>query len=163
MVEQAFYMIREFREEDLQSVIKINLECLPEHYPSYFYIEIHRNYPKAFLVAENERGEIVGYVMCRVERNFASLFFGRGEKKGHVISIAVLPEYRRRGIGRGLMIKAINALKNYYNCDSCYLEVRVSNTAAINLYKKLGFEIVRRIIGYYRDGEDAYLMERKLR
>jgi ribosomal-protein-alanine N-acetyltransferase len=46
--------------------------------------------------------------------------------------------------------------------EECILEVRVSNTAAINLYRKLGFEIVSQIPFYYMDGEHAYLMKAKL-
>ncbi|RLE74023.1 MAG: ribosomal-protein-alanine acetyltransferase, partial [Thermoprotei archaeon] len=42
------------------------------------------------------------------------------------------------------------------------LEVRISNTAAINLYKKLGFNIEKRLKNYYPDGEDCYVMTKKL-
>jgi len=49
-----------------------------------------------------------------------------------------------------------------YKATECYLEVRVSNTPAINLYSKLGFMIVKIMKGYYADGEDAYVMARKL-
>jgi ribosomal-protein-alanine N-acetyltransferase len=38
----------------------------------------------------------------------------------------------------------------------------MSNTPAVNLYKKMGFKILRTIGGYYADGEDAYIMSRKL-
>ncbi|MEM2756620.1 MAG: GNAT family N-acetyltransferase, partial [Candidatus Bathyarchaeia archaeon] len=82
-------------------------------------------------------------------------------KKGHIISIAVLPEYRRKGVGRSLMINSLKGLKEY-GAEECYLEVRVSNTPAINLYRSLNFEIIRVIKGYYLNGEDAYLMSRKL-
>ncbi|MDR0797125.1 MAG: ribosomal-protein-alanine acetyltransferase, partial [Nitrososphaerota archaeon] len=43
-----------------------------------------------------------------------------------------------------------------------FLEVRVTNEPAISLYKKLDFEISRTINGYYSDGEDAYVMTKKL-
>ncbi|MEM0042669.1 MAG: N-acetyltransferase, partial [Thermofilaceae archaeon] len=72
----------------------------------------------------------------------------------------VIPEMRRKGIGTSLMLKAMEALRKYYSVDEYYLEVRVSNTPAINLYKKLGFTPVKVIKGYYLDGEDAYLMAR---
>ncbi|MEM2518912.1 MAG: GNAT family N-acetyltransferase, partial [Nitrososphaerota archaeon] len=78
------------------------------------------------------------------------------------ISIAVLPEYRRAGIATALMEKAMEALKNVYGCSEIFLEVRVSNTPAINLYEKLGFIKIERIKNYYLDGEDAYLMAREL-
>jgi len=44
----------------------------------------------------------------------------------------------------------------------CYLEVRVTNEPGVTLYKKLGFEVSRKINGYYSDGEDAYVMTKKL-
>jgi ribosomal-protein-alanine N-acetyltransferase len=49
-----------------------------------------------------------------------------------------------------------------YKAKDCYLEVRVSNFQAINMYKKLGFETARTVRGYYADGEDAAIMTRKL-
>jgi ribosomal-protein-alanine N-acetyltransferase len=42
------------------------------------------------------------------------------------------------------------------------LEVRVTNAGGIALYKKLGFDVSRTIHGYYSDGEDAYVMSKKL-
>ena len=49
-----------------------------------------------------------------------------------------------------------------YGAKEAFLEVRVSNTPAIELYKKMGFEIKRVERRYYVDGEDAYVMARKL-
>jgi len=49
-----------------------------------------------------------------------------------------------------------------YNAKQCFLEVRTTNTQAINLYKKLGFQVTRTISGYYADGEDACVMSKKL-
>jgi ribosomal-protein-alanine N-acetyltransferase len=45
-----------------------------------------------------------------------------------------------------------------YNASECYLEVRVSNHPAIELYKKLGFKKTKRNSGYYLNGEDAWVM-----
>jgi ribosomal-protein-alanine N-acetyltransferase len=50
----------------------------------------------------------------------------------------------------------------YYKAKQGFLEVRVTNEAAISLYKKLGFEVTRTINGYYSDGEDAYVMTKKI-
>jgi len=150
------FIVREFQPKDLERVVYINRTCLPENYPNFFFMEHHKAFPKAFLVAELS-GEIVGYIMCRVEYGFSN-FRRRLSRKGHIISLAVLPQARRRGIATGLMRLAIKAMKEYYNANEYYLEVRVSNTPAINLYSKLGFKIIRTIKGYYNDGEDAYLM-----
>jgi len=154
------FKIRRFEPKDLERVIYINRVCLPENYWPGFYLENYRNCPEAFLVAE-VGGEIVGYVMCRMERGFSD--FGKFSivKKGHVISIAVLKEYRRRGIGLRLMVDSMKAMAER-GAKEIYLEVRVSNFPAINLYRKLGYEVVRRIRGYYADGEDAYVMSWKV-
>lgn len=82
-------------------------------------------------------------------------------KKGHIISVAVMPEFRRMAIGRTLVERAISALSSL-SADECFLEVRVSNNAAIELYRKLGFEVTRTISRYYYDGSDAYVMTRAI-
>ena len=78
-------------------------------------------------------------------------------KKGHVVSVAVLDEHRKKGIGKALVEEAIKGVK-LKKCDELYLEVRCSNTEGVRLYEKLGFIIKQRLKAYYRDGEDAYLM-----
>ena len=99
--------------------------------------------------------------MCRIETGLPNFGLFGLIKKGHVVSIAVMPEHRGKGIGYTLMKEAMKNMEKY-NAKECFLEVRVSNQPAINLYKKLGFQIVKTIRHYYMDGEDAYLMARKL-
>ena len=98
--------------------------------------------------------------MCRVEIGFSGLRF-KIAKKGHVISLAVLPEHRRRGIARSLLSKVMKNITEY-SVHEFYLEVRVSNKPAIDLYQSLGFKTARTIRGYYRDGEDALVMSRSI-
>lgn len=155
------FQIREASIEDIPKIMMINRICLPENYTYFFFESILKGYPKSFLIAEIDE-EIVGYIMCRVERSL-SKFEKMGFKKlGHIISIAILPEYRRRGLARSLLENALKILKEDYECEEAYLEVRVSNSAAISLYKKCGFTVIRVAKGYYIDGEDAYVMARKL-
>ncbi len=99
--------------------------------------------------------------MCRIEVGLSNLGLGGLIRKGHVVSIAVLPEGRRKGVAQALMTAAMEGMR-YYKAKQCYLEVRVTNVAGISLYKKLGFEVSRTIEGYYSDGENAYLMTKKL-
>ena len=146
--------------DDLQKVMHINRVCLPENYTDYFFIELHQRFPETFIVAE-ENGEVVGYIMCRIELGLSNFGFSGLLKKGHIVSVAVLHQYRRKGIGKALVSQALENMR-IYNAKQCFLEVRVTNTPAIELYKKLGFEITRTIHGYYSDGEDAYVMTRKL-
>lgn len=153
-------IVREVRKEELRDVIEINLLCLPEHYPYDFWLDHLNAWGKAFLVAE-VNGKVVGYVMCRVETGLG--FINRKLLKlGHVVSIAVLPDYRRKGIGRKLMLESMDRLKIHYGVEEVYLEVRISNTPAIRLYEGLGFKKIKVLKHYYLDGEDAYLMARGL-
>ena len=155
------FSVREARPEDLNEIISINLMCLREHYPDYFWRDHLQLWGKAFLVAEHNN-KVVGYVMTRVERSigYVSRFFPK--KVGHVVSIAVLPEFRRRGIATALMKEAIKRLKEIYGVKEVYLEVRISNEPAIKLYEKLGFQKVRRLKYYYLDGEDAWVMAKEV-
>jgi ribosomal-protein-alanine N-acetyltransferase len=148
--------IRRAGPSDLISVMEINLKTLPEHYSDYFYESLLAELPEAFLVAEIG-GKHVGYIMCKTEFGFSNFKKLGFVKKGHVVSIAVVEEHRRKGIGKALVEESVNGVK-LRNCDEFYLEVRCSNTDAVRLYEKMGFVIRQQLNAYYRDGEDAYLM-----
>lgn len=151
--------MRLFDEKDLQDVTHINWTCLPENYDNSFFLDISKHFPRTFLVATVD-DRVVGYIMCRVEIGFSGMRF-KIAKKGHVISLAVLPEHRRHGIARTLLSNVIKNIAEY-SVDEFYLEVRVTNKPAIDLYLSLGFKIIRTIRGYYRDGEDAHMMSRAI-
>ncbi len=147
--------LREFKPEDLDAIVTINKVCLPENYSPAFFLEHYYENPKIFLVAEID-GKVVGYNMCRIELGMSNLKTGFA-KKGHVISVAVMQDYRGKGIGHGLVKLGMQRVKES-GANEIYLEVRVSNVTAVELYRNLGFKAVKVIGGYYRDGEDAYLM-----
>ena len=157
---QQNFRLRKFNTNDLERITYINRTCLPENYSDYFFVDLHRRFPETFIVAE-ENGEVVGYIMCRIETGLSSSIFRGLIKKGHIVSVAVRQEYRRKGIGEALVAKAMENMR-LYKAKHCFLEVRVANTAAVDLYKKLGFEVSRTVRGYYADGEGAYVMETKL-
>lgn len=151
--------IREFRKEDIDAVMAINQAALPENYPSSFFLGLHSHAPKAFLVAEVD-STVIGYIMCRIERGISSFRRPYPVKKGHIVSVAVVRDHRRKGIGTELIERGIAGMVEY-GATEFYLEVRKSNKPAVTIYEVLGFEIGRVLRGYYRDGEDAYLMTRK--
>jgi ribosomal-protein-alanine N-acetyltransferase len=157
---QQTFRLRKFKPDDLQSVMNINRFCLPENYMDFFFMDLHKRFPETFIVAE-EDGKIVGYIMCRIEVGLASYGLGGLIRKGHVVSIAVLPQGRRKGVAHALMTRAMEGMCQY-KAKLCYLEVRVTNDPGVSLYKKIGFEITRTLHGYYSDGEDAYVMTKQL-
>jgi len=69
---------------------------------------------------------------------------------------------RNRGIGKTLVRRAEQAAM-IQKATAMQLEVRVSNTSAIQFYTKLGYEPVFQICGYYADTEDAIVMMRWFR
>ena len=153
------YVVREFQKEDIDEVMRINQTCLPENYPSSFFLGLHTHAPKAFLVViEDEK--IIGYIMCRIERGISSFKRAFPVKKGHIVSVAVLHDYRHRGIGTDLIKRGMDGMVSY-GAVEFFLEVRRSNVAAVAMYEKLRFGVGRVLKGYYRDGEDAYLMVRQ--
>lgn len=75
-------------------------------------------------------------------------------------TVATAPEARRRGVGRALVLAAIDEARAT-GCQRLLLEVRASNQAALGLYRALGFEQDGLRRGYYSDPtEDAVLMSR---
>jgi ribosomal-protein-alanine N-acetyltransferase len=156
MVLEVNYRLRRFNPSDLSGVIRINRECLPENYSNQFFMNLFKRFPETFIVAELDN-QIVGYIMCRIETGIPSFKLLGITRKGHVISIAVLPNHHRKGIGCKLIQEALQAMQKY-NAKECYLEVRESNLPAITLYEKLGFKPAKTIRNYYADGEDAFVM-----
>jgi len=157
---QQTFTLRKFVPDDLQNVMQINRVCLPENYSDFFFMDLHQRYPETFIVCE-ENGQIEGYIMSRIEVGLSNYGFSGLVRKGHVVSIAVLPQFRHRGVAQALIKKALEGM-DYYKAKQCFLEVRITNDLAISLYKKLGFEVTRTINGYYSDGEDAYVMTKRL-
>src|SRR4030042_2505759 len=103
-IDNVPYLIRKCTFEDLENVKDVNERELPEDYPFFFYKSILDNFPDSFLVSclKDDPMKIIGYIMWRVEkipsRNGLRLI-----NKGHLVSIAVLDEYRRIGVASGLL------------------------------------------------------------
>lgn len=161
-MEDKGFRVRIFRSDDLNRVMTINEECLPENYSTFFYRDLYQRFPKTFIVAEAD-GAIQGYIMCRIERGLSKFKTFRTARHAHVVSIAVMEAYRRRGIASEILLKAMENGVEAYNVTECFLEVRVSNQPAISLYEKLGFTNVNRKLGYYMDGEDALVLAKPLK
>ena len=90
-------IFRRCEPSDLIGVMEINMKTLPEHYSDYFYESLLVEAPEAFLIAE-KGGQHVGYIMCKTEFGFSNFKKLGFVKKGHVVSVAVLEEYRGKWI-----------------------------------------------------------------
>ncbi|HDN85683.1 MAG TPA: ribosomal-protein-alanine N-acetyltransferase [Candidatus Omnitrophica bacterium] len=142
--------VRPAREDDIDRIFEIETLSFKEPYPKsllYIYLKLT---PELFFVIEKE-GKVLGYIIGLV----------RLDKLGHIISLAVDPKERRKGYGTLLLKKLLKKFKEL-GVRKVRLEVRVSNKAAINLYKKHGFKIAYVIKKFYLNGEDAYVMMKNL-
>lgn len=133
------YSLRRFNPADLEAVININRICLPENYAAYFFMDIYNTLPDGFIVAESQE-RVVGYIMCRLEHGFSDLRRLRFAKKTHIVSVAVMPDYRKLGIATAL-VQQVSSSLSAMGADECFLEVRTTNDPAIMLYRKLGFQV----------------------
>ena len=83
--------------------------------------------------------------------------------EGQITNIAVHPDHRRKGLGTAIVRSLLRHAKDA-KLDSVSLEVRASNTAAINLYKEAGFVEMGRRKGFYqKPTEDALVMVCKIK
>ena len=102
-------------------------------------------------------------VLCEdgVPVAYAGVWFVLDE--GQITNIAVHPDYRRQGLGRAVTEALLQAARER-KLEQIALEVRVSNEAAIALYKALGFESVGKRKNFYRHpSEDALVMVCKIK
>ncbi len=186
-MQKVAYFIRSTRDEDIPQVTEIDREAFPNEwlfrpYASYKQ-EIHNSLAH-YIVAciERRAGRDLGQedfgktswvrrlfnqaMLARREQNnlrtkeyiigFAGLWAMLNE--AHIIAIAVRNNYRRMGIGEGLLISVIE-VASQLNANVITLEVRASNEIAQALYKKYGFRVAGRRPRYYSDNaEDAILM-----
>jgi ribosomal-protein-alanine N-acetyltransferase len=80
--------------------------------------------------------------------------------RANMINFLVKPKYQNRGFGSYLLQKTIDEIKKIKGIKKIVLNVQISNSVAINLYKKFNFKRNPVILeNYYQSGESAYLME----
>ncbi|ADR18789.1 ribosomal protein S18-alanine N-acetyltransferase [Calditerrivibrio nitroreducens] len=141
-------MIRKAVEEDLKDILEIEQEVYdnPWGYESFLH-ELNNNVAK-FLIYEEDI--IKGYLIYWEIYNDLKMI-----NELEVVNIAVKKDYQSKGIARRLMSYMIaNSLKPFV----CFLDVRIDNLPAINLYKSLGFEVIGKRKNFYGLNKDAYTM-----
>jgi ribosomal-protein-alanine N-acetyltransferase len=161
-VKKFQYIVRQCKFDEIPKVVAINESTLPENYPTYFYEQIIEKYPESFMVAElvDEPGRLIGYIMWRVERGISS--FGiQLVRKGHLVSIAVIEDYRCNKVATTMLRESMKKVLEY-GVEEFVLEVRLSNENAVKLYEDhFHFKKCRLLERYYRDGENAHYMALK--
>ena len=143
-------IIRLMKAEDVPQIAHLETVCFSDPWSEKSIASEIANPLSCWLVAE-EQGRIAGYVGSQSVLDAADM-----------MNIAVDPDFRRQGIGEQLIVALMEQLRKK-NVIALLLEVRVSNTPAIALYEKLGFEQVGRRPRYYHNPkEDALILRKEL-
>ena len=133
--------------DDIPAVHAIESASFPTPWPPYAFRQ------------ELETNRMAHYLVVRAgERVIAYAGIWLMVDEAHVTTFAVLPAYRRRGVG-GLLMSGLMALSADTGATVLTLEVRLGNVAARQLYQRFGFRPVGVRPRYYSDnGEDALIM-----
>jgi ribosomal-protein-alanine N-acetyltransferase len=148
------FVLRRMKKEDLPEVIQIEKMSFKSPWPEFhFFDELTTPHSHPYVVEGrflDGRTKIVGYIFLWV--------FG---EEIEIANIAVHPNYRRMRIGSSMLSVIEDIYRN--KAKRVFLEVRVSNTPAIKLYKKMGFKVVGIRKRYYTDNdEDAIIMMKEI-
>lgn len=144
------FCIKQPVDEDLQAALNIAVNSFSDPWSLASMKECLHSDNYVFLAVYVD-ANLIGYIILQVIIDEAQL-----------VNIAVDDKYRRRGYASTLIDKALDLLKSY-GYVSCVLEVRVSNSGAIALYRSLGFEKLGIRKDFYSEPlEDAYIMKKEL-
>jgi len=132
---------------DLNALRKLERICFEKDSWPLFDLIAVLTFPDVVRLKAVEDNQMVGFVAGdpRPSQGFS-----------WIATIAVLPEYRQRGIGRALLVACETQLKT----PRIKLSARASNQAAINLYEQEGYHTTDIWRSYYNDGENAIVMEK---
>jgi ribosomal-protein-alanine N-acetyltransferase len=164
------FSIRDYRAADFARLWEIDQRCFPPGI-SYTQMELsgfitRRN--AITLVGEFQQGEAGDEGATSAEEDRADRIAGFvvahpiRRKYGRILTLDIIPEARRYGLG----IKLMTACEERLRCLGCadvYLETAVNNEPAVRLYGKLGYQILRTLPEYYATHSlDAYQMRKQL-
>ncbi len=166
MPERIPYLVKPMTPDDIDQVMEIEQIVFPAPWSARAYhYEITTNDHSTMLVvrpAGTPAGPLghlkrrLGLVARPPLLGYAGLWLLVDET--HICTIAVHPQWQGRGLGELLIVSLLDQ-STALGARRATLEVRVSNSAALELYLKYGFEIVSRRKRYYTDNnEDAYIM-----
>ncbi len=137
--------------EDLKAMHRVEMSSFSMPWSFDAFVENFYNVFSVYVLAEDENGEVVGF------GGMQSIF-----EEAHIMNIAVLKEFRRRGIAEK-MLSLMKTEAKARKAEKMFLEVRAGNTPAKELYRKHGFNEIAVRKGYYSDnGEDALIMEAEI-
>ncbi len=142
--------IRPWKYEDILPISELEKECFTTEAWSFRMLASSFESETFSGVAAEEGGEVIGYGGITVAYDAAD-----------IANIAVTEAYRRSGVG-GALLEELLSVARARGAKNVFLEVRVSNAAAMLLYLKHGFKGTYTRARYYPDGEDCLVMTKEL-
>ena len=143
-------LIRPWKYEDILKISKIEEECFPQEPWSFKMLVSSFESESFFGVLAEDDGDLAGYGGITVAADTAD-----------IDNIAVTEQYRNSGVGTAVLTKLCQIAKER-GAKKVFLEVRVSNSPAISLYLKNGFNGAYARTRYYPNGEDCLVMTKQL-
>jgi ribosomal-protein-alanine N-acetyltransferase len=128
---------------------EVERRCFSDPWPLEGFREV-LGMPGTVALVTTERDDPIGYFLARE-------ILGTAE----VLNLAVVPEYRGRGLGGVLLDAGLDAVRARGGSE-VFLEVRASNAVAQGLYARRGFKLEGRRRGYYRRPDEDALVLRLL-
>ncbi|MDD1684400.1 MAG: ribosomal protein S18-alanine N-acetyltransferase [Methanoregula sp.] len=141
--------IRRAAAADIPAIAAIENESFVDPWDQSVFLEALTYYPSTCFVAVCD-GAVAGFIVGALEDTGENIY-------GHLCNLGVNPRYRRRGVGKLLVRRAEHQFALEL-ASGVQLEVRVSNTAAQQFYRRLGYREVFGIERYYSNGEEALVM-----
>lgn len=143
--------LRDYREQDLEEMIRVDEICFAADFrfdqaAMSAFVEAKN---AAAVVAETGGGKMAGFVIAHLERARAGL-------RGYIVTLDVLPEYRREGLGARLIQEME---RRVYAGGARWIDLHVftGNDSAIRFYERMGYKRTDRQEGFYGAyGLDAF-------
>ena len=142
--------IRPWKYEDILRISEIEKECFNNEAWSYQMLASSFGTEAFCGMLAEDGGEVIGYGGFTAAGGSADIDI-----------VAVAENYRRSGVAKAIVSELCKKAKTL-GVEKLYLEVRVSNSAAMSLYLKCGFKGAYARTRYYPDGEDCLVMVKEL-
>lgn len=143
--------LRKFKISDLDQILKIEKSSfsVSRAYSKERFKSLYKAHSNDFIVAE-KKSKVIGYIIAYNRRGFLDFD-----------SIAVGKNYRGMGLGNRLMNFVLESFKTR-GFKKAFLEVMTTDKKVISFYEKIGFQIRETLEGFYKDGANAYRMEKSI-
>lgn len=153
--------LRESRREDFDTLWRIDQQCFPAGIAySLFELKVYMRRMSSFTLVAERKAEPG---TPKASHNVAGFIVAESGRKGlgHIITIDVLPEFRRAGVASRLLAAAEDRLKAG-KCHGVVLETAVDNEGALAFYKRHKYFEVKKVAKYYSNGVDAMVLTKPL-